>query len=371
MNSSASPPDHDSPRHRGSPPEHDSPAGHTPADDPAFPSGSTDDLVVTARVARVDRAAVDVLFAGGRARAELGAIAKAGAADPEQLVCVGDFVRIRRVGAQYYVDDVLPRRTAITRATVTPGSSYRQVLAANIDLVAVAEPFDRAPKLSRVERLLALAWESGATPIVVATKVDLAGDFASGWLDQLASAAPGVQVVGTSAAADQVHELSDLLTSGVTAVILGPSGVGKSSLVNALVGRAAMVTQAVRDDHRGRHTTVHRELVELANGALVIDTPGLRSLGLATTDALDQVFADLEELATACRFSDCQHDTEPGCAVQSAIAAGVIDERRLVSWRKLQREAAYQARRTDARLRALEAARWRARSKQHRHRGRP
>ena len=330
-------------------------------------------LASTARVARVDRGAVDLLTTQGRLRATVSpALLALATHDPARQPCVGDFVRVRElVDGRRVVDDVLPRRTAITRASVAPGSSQRQVLATNVDLVAVAEPFDAAPNLSRVERLLALAWDSGATPVVVATKTDRAGDFCHAWLQDLAGAAPGVVVAATSAKHDDVGELAALVAPGVTLAVIGPSGVGKSSLVNALAGAEVMVTRAIRSDRRGRHTTVHRELHVLPDGSIVIDTPGLRTLGLADADALEQVFSDLEALATACRFNDCVHQTEPGCAVLSAIEAGVLDERRLRSWRKLQREADYQARRADARLREAEASRVRAMSKMHRRRGRP
>lgn len=324
-------------------------------------------------MARVDRGAVDLLSSHGRVRATVSpGLTAAAAADPERKPCVGDYVRVTtQADGAHVVDDVLPRRTAITRASVSPGSSHRQVLATNVDLVAVAEPFDAAPNLSRVERLLALAWDSGATPVVVATKTDRAGDFLGAWLRGVASAAPGVVVARTSAHDADVAELATLVSPGSTVAIIGPSGVGKSSLVNALAGSPIMATQEIRADRRGRHTTVHRELHVLPDGSIVIDTPGLRTLGLADADALEQVFSDLEALATACRFSDCAHQTEPGCAVLSAVDAGVLDERRLRSWRKLQREADYQARRTDARLRQAEASRMRARSKMQRRLYRP
>jgi ribosome biogenesis GTPase len=337
------------------------------------PDDDADDDARTARVARVDRGAVDLLTAGGRLRATLSAtLTSAAAADPERQPCVGDYVRLAILSdGRHVVDDVLPRRTAITRASVSPGSSHRQVLATNVDLVAVAEPFDAAPNLGRVERLLALAWDSGATPVVVATKADRAGDFLDAWVRALRSAAPGVTVAQTSARQGDVAELAPLVAPGATMAIIGPSGVGKSTLVNALAGAQVMVTQEIRADGRGRHTTVHRELHVLPNGSIVIDTPGLRTLGLADADALEQVFSDLEALATACRFSDCAHDTEPGCAVLSAVDAGVLDERRLRSWRKLQREADYQARRTDARLQRAEANRMRSVSKMQRRLYRP
>ena len=334
-------------------------------------------------LARVDRGAADVLVTSPpsspelrlpdvRLRAEFGhhVLAEA-AADPARQPVVGDDVALRRLPeGRWMVDAVLPRRTAITRASVSPGSSYRQVLAANVDVVAVTEPVDASPKPGRVERLLAVAWESGATPVVLMTKCDLAINLDDA-VSTVKLSAPGVDVVPCSVPrGDGLAVLASLLAPHSTAAFIGPSGAGKSSLVNALAGEQVMAIGDVRSDHRGRHTTEHRELIVLPNGARVIDTPGLRNIGLTTPDALDQVFVDVEEFAASCRFADCQHLTEPGCAVHSAIEAGLLDSRRLDSWRKLQREAAWLERRHDARKRAEERAKWKARSKQMRGQGR-
>lgn len=317
-----------------------------------------------ARVSRVDRGACDLLTADGERRASYSAALKRAAAqDPVNLPCVGDWV-----GIDSEVHAVLPRRTSIVRAGVTPGLSHGQVLAANVDLAYLAEPAVPGLDLGRIERLLALAWESGAQPIVVITKADLAEvDVAT-----VATAAPGAEVALvsalTAAGLDAVR-----LPPGQTAVVLGRSGAGKSTLVNALAGVDVMATQAIRaGDGRGRHTTVHRELLVLPGGGMIIDTPGLRSIGLYdAAEGLAQVFSDVEELAARCRFVDCAHETEPGCAVTSAVATGDLPERRLASWRKLQREAAWMAARTDARLRAEQTRQWKIRHKAMRNRGRP
>jgi ribosome biogenesis GTPase len=321
-----------------------------------------------ARVSRVDRGACDVLTADGEARAPYsGALKRAAAEDPVNLPCVGDWVAID-TGPQAEVRTVLPRRTSIVRAGVTPGVSHGQVLAANIDLVYIAEPAVPSIDLGRIERLLALAWESGAVPVVVITKADLAEvDLAA-----IAAAAPGADVLlvssVTGAGLDAVR-----MAPGQTAVVLGRSGAGKSTLVNALAGNEVMATQDIRAaDGRGRHTTVHRELLLLPDGGMIIDTPGLRSVGLYdAAEGLAQVFTDIEELATQCRFVDCAHDTEPGCAVTEAVASGELPERRLASWRKLQREAAWMASRADARLRAEQTRHWKVMSKAMRNVNRP
>ncbi|MDH5277656.1 MAG: ribosome small subunit-dependent GTPase A [Actinomycetota bacterium] len=333
-----------------------------------------DDLPVgtrLGRVARVDRGACDVLTAEGPVRAQTSAAVRAeAAADTERQPCAGDLVVLAEAGGHTQVAELLPRRTSVVRAAVAPGTSQRQVLAANVDVLAVCEPCLPDPDLGRVERLLALAWESGAEPVVVLTKADLAVDLDLLVAD-VATTALGIPVVPVSATQGTgVDEVRSLVGPGRVLAMVGASGAGKSTLVNALAGTEVMPTAELRADGKGRHTTAHRELVVLADGALLVDTPGLRSVGLATPDSLQQVFADIEALAADCRFNDCAHGAEPDCGVQAAIADGRLPQRRLDSWRKLQREAAYQARRTDARLRAAERDRWKAIQRQNRIPGR-
>jgi len=211
------------------------------------------------------------------------------------------------------------------------------------------------------ERLVALAWDSGATPLVVLTKADLVPD-PDVLADDLRASAPGVEVVVVSAARpDGLQPLAAHLATGRTFCLVGRSGAGKSTLVNGMLGEQRFATTDIRADGKGRHTTTFRELVVLPGGGILIDTPGLRGVGLwLDGDGLDRAFADVEDLALTCRFADCRHDSEPGCAVLDAVDGGTLDERRLLSWRKLQREAQWIARRTDARLRAEEARRWKA-----------
>ncbi|MEU4212456.1 ribosome small subunit-dependent GTPase A [Streptomyces sp. NPDC026206] len=317
-----------------------------------------------ARVTRVDRGTCDVLTADGELRAEYsGALKRAAAADPVALPCVGDWVAI-----EGGVQEVLPRRTAIVRAGVTPGVSHGQVLAANVDVVYIAEPAVPGVDLGRIERFLALAWESGAQPVVLITKSDLASvDLAA-----VEAAAPGATVRAVSSMTGEgLDEVR--LRPGRTAVLLGKSGAGKSTLVNALAGADLMATQEIRaGDGRGRHTTVHRELLLLPGGGLIIDTPGLRSVGLYDAEeGLAQAFSEIEELAARCRFHDCAHEAEPGCAVVAAVEEGELPGRRLASWRKLQREAHWIASRTDARLRAEKTREWKIIHKSMRGRNRP
>lgn len=283
---------------------------------------------------------------------------------PDAVPCVGDEVLLRLDGDQTWLDAVLPRRNAVTRASVEPGSSHQQVLAANVDVLAICEPCQPAPAAGRVERLLALAWECGAQPAVLLTKADLDPDI-DRTTTEVSALALGATVVPVSVPSGQGLDAVSALTSpGQALALLGPSGAGKSTLLNALLGHQAMVTSHVRDDGKGRHTTAHRELHVLGDGSYVMDTPGLRSIGLASADGLDQVFAEIGELAESCRFTDCEHRTEPGCAVLAAIESGTLLPRRLDSFRKLLREAAYQERRGNARLAAAERSRWKALNKQ-------
>jgi ribosome biogenesis GTPase len=321
------------------------------------------------RVARVDKGACTVLTEQGEVRAEYGG----------EVPCVGDWVAVRTgpQGAAPRLAAVLPRRTAIVRGGVgresrsgLSGDSSGQVLAANVDVVYIAEPAAPDTDLGRIERLLALAWESGAQPVVLITKADLATALPE-LLDAVAGAAVGAEVHAVSALEDDGLE-SVRLGPGRTAVLLGPSGAGKSTLVNALAGVPVMETGRVRAaDGRGRHTTTHRELLMLDGGGLVIDTPGLRRVGLYdASEGLDRTFADVAELAAGCRFADCAHESEPGCAVLAAVESGELPERRLASWRKLRREAAWMAGRTDARLRAEQTRKWKIIHKEMRRSGR-
>jgi ribosome biogenesis GTPase / thiamine phosphate phosphatase len=300
-------------------------------------------------VVRVERGACQVVTpAGVRSAAHTG---------PE--ACTGDWVALRP-GEPPRIAALLPRRTAVLRSSADR-SSHAQVLAANVDTVAVVVSLREVPvDLGRLERLLALAWESGARPVVVLTKADLA-PAAEQARAQVSEAAPGVEVISVSA---RTGAGTDALAGALqgTVVLLGPSGVGKSTLGNVLLGEPRLAVGPVREgDGKGRHTTVARELVPLPGGGVLIDTPGLRGVGLwDAADGLTQVFADIEELATRCRFHDCAHRAEPGCAVLAALDAGELTERRLFSYRKLLRENEWAAARTDARLRAERRDRWKA-----------
>jgi ribosome biogenesis GTPase / thiamine phosphate phosphatase len=265
---------------------------------------------------------------------------------------VGDWVGVRETT----ITTILPRRGAFVRKRAGLGSD-EQVLAANVDTAFLLAGLDDDFSLRRLERYVTTAWESGAEPVIVLTKADLCDDVADALL-QVESVAIGVPVYPISNVTGVgIEELQTRLQPGRTAVLLGSSGVGKSTLLNRLAGSELMRTKEVAADGTGRHTTTHRELVRLPGGALVIDTPGLRELQFWEGD-LSAAFEDIELLAADCRFRDCAHAREPGCAVLGAVDNGTLSLDRLRSWRKLQRELEAIAARTDHRLRVARKKRW-------------
>ena len=312
--------------------------------------------VVPGRVARAEHSLATVLAPPGPLRASLA---------HGEPVSVGDWVLVRPAGPA--VAEVLPRRTALVRHA-SGKRTQPQILAANMDEVFITVAADRGLPLGRIERFLALAWESGATPVVVLTKSDLvAPDAAGPLLTEAMGAAPGAEVhLVSSLTGEGIDALSVRLRLGRTAALTGSSGAGKSSLLNALAGAEVAATSEVRDvDGKGRHKTAWRELVLLDGGGAVIDTPGLRGLGLwLDGGGLDAAFSDVAELALDCRFADCRHDKEPGCAVTAAIDSGELDARRLASFRKLEREASYVARKADPLLAQAQRKAWSAVSKE-------
>ena len=270
---------------------------------------------------------------------------------------VGDWVAVRGELAVA----VLPRSSAFVR-TVAGRTSAAQVVAANLDTVLVVDALIGETRLRRVERYLAVAWGSGATPVVVLTKADLCDDVAA-VVELVREDALGVEVLAVSSVTGEgLDAVRALLPPGRTGAMVGPSGVGKSSLVNALCGDAIADTGVIREaDGRGRHTTTARELHLLPGGGLLVDTPGMRELSLYDdADGVDTAYADVALLAGACRFRDCGHRTEPGCAVAAAIEDGELDPARYAAWRKLQAEAHRALLRVDARARAAEKARLRS-----------
>lgn len=321
--------------------------------------GATPFDVEAGRVGRVDRGRVTVHTCSGPVPALVRL--PAGAALEDQPT-TGDWVGLERRPDGDIVRVVLPRRTSIVRKAAGERSDA-QVMAANLDHVLVAVPFETRVNLSTIERYLVVAWESGAQPLVVLTKTDLAFD-PDATIAEVEAAAPGVSVLAVSAETGEgVEDLAAMLAGGTTALI-GQSGAGKSTLVNVLAGQPLQVVSDTRQDGKGRHTTTARELIPLTAGGVLIDTPGLRSIGLHEDgEGVALTFPDVEQLIAACRFSDCGHESEPGCAVRAALAEGDLDERRWHSWQKLQREAEWIAMRTDPAARSAARKRWAATGK--------
>ncbi|MFE0883579.1 ribosome small subunit-dependent GTPase A [Streptomyces rochei] len=313
------------------------------------------------RVVRVDRGQCDVVTPDGVLRADTAFVTPH---DPLRVVCTGDWVAVEPDGNPRYVRTYLPRRTAFVRSTSSKRSEG-QILAANVDHAIVAVSLTVELDLARVERFLALAWESGAQPLVVLTKADLVPDpvTLAHLVQDVETSAPGVTVLAVSAALGEGLDVLAAVVGGGTAVLLGQSGAGKSTLANALLGEDVMDVQATRDvDGKGRHTTTTRNLLVMPGGGVLIDTPGLRGVGLWDAGGgVGQVFAEIEELARDCRFHDCAHESEPGCAVLAAIDDGELPERRLESYRKLMRENQRIVAKTDARLRAEIRKEWKRR----------
>jgi ribosome biogenesis GTPase / thiamine phosphate phosphatase len=318
--------------------------------------------LVPGRVAVQHRGAYDVLTADGDLRCDVAGRLYEDAANPADLPAVGDWVAVapradERAGT---VQAVLPRRTKFSRKTAWQASE-EQVLAANVDVVLIVSSLNEDMNLRRLERYLTLAWESGARPVLVLTKADLSDDVAA-TVSEVESVAFGAPVLAVSNVTQEgLDELRSYLRPGVTAALLGSSGVGKSTLVNTLAGEELLETREIRDDGKGRHTTTRRELVQLPGGGLVIDTPGMREVQLwIADDGLEEAFEDVTELFGQCRFSDCAHQSEPGCAVKDALANGTLSPERWDSYLKLQRELAHLDQRLDRRAAAEERKRWRS-----------
>jgi len=291
------------------------------------------------RISRVERGESDVVTENAVIRAQSDSQRSQSTMAP----VTGDWVVVSEVEGVWTIDEILPRRTELVRRD--PGErEEQQPLSANVDVVFLVHGFDRPFRAGKLERFLVLAWNAGATPVVVLTKADLSTETEQAELVGIVGAvAPGVEVVVSSieskAGLDRVHEL---LMPNRSGTLLGESGAGKSSLVNALLSTEAQETQPVRSgDAKGRHTTITRDMLRIPGGGVLIDTPGIRAVGLwDAEDALQRVFSDITETAGACRFNDCAHGAEPGCAVAAAVEAQEIDPRRLDRYREMAEELA-------------------------------
>jgi ribosome biogenesis GTPase len=324
--------------------------GWTPAEGASL-AALGDASLVPGRVVLEHNHVYRVLTADGEVLAEATGRMKYRATGRHELPAVGDWVTIRidPSGTRSQIRDILPRRSAFERKAAGR-ETERQVIAANIDTVFVVFGLDSPVNPRSIDRYLVVARHSGAEPVVVLNKADLAEDLA-GEMATASAASGAVAVVAVSTRTGQgLDALTGYLRPGRTIALLGPSGAGKSTIVNHLVGREVLATGEVREwDARGRHTSVHRQLVVRAEGGLIIDTPGMRELSLWEAEGIADTFTDVAEIATACRFRDCRHETEPGCAVKAAAEDGTLDPGRLESYRKLQVEQAEIERRREER----------------------
>lgn len=309
--------------------------------------------LVPGRVVRQQRGLLTVQTQGAAFLARAAGRLRHQAVDAEALPTVGDWVLLQPPASgdgEALMHTVLPRRSVLKRREA--GSEHDgQLIAANVDVVFLVVGLDSNFNARRIERALTVAWNSGATPVVILSKADLASDADERVLE-VEALAPGVDVLAVSARTGLgIEAVRARLPAAKTGVLLGSSGVGKSTLANRLLDAARLVTQPVRpEDDKGRHTTTHRELFVLEHGGLIIDGPGMRELGLlgGEDEGLAAAFADLFTLAEGCRFNDCGHQGEPGCAVMAAVQAGTLSEERRANFAKLQREQAFQHRQADA-----------------------
>ena len=317
-----------------------------------------------ARVFEEQRGAWTLWWEGGACRATIaGRLRHESEGRPSSLPCVGDWVMASFPAGDSpdgaVIHRVLERKSRFSRQA-SGEVTREQIVAANVDTVFLVQSLNQNFNVRRLERYMALLWESGAEPVIVLSKSDLRPDAARERA-AVERAAPGVAIHAVSAVTPGALEpLLPYLTSGRTAALVGSSGVGKSTIVNALVGEELLRVAEVRDeDDRGRHTTTSRRIVMLPSGGLLLDTPGMRTVLLWEGDeGLSQAFEDVESMAQGCRFRDCTHQAEPGCAVRAALEDGSLETSRFASYDKLQREVRYQARKSDQRLRIAEQKRW-------------
>lgn len=299
---------------------------------------------MTARVIAVDRDAFVVRDEGGELPAVLAGRFRFDAASSVELPCVGDWVTIERAGSDLAViHAVLPRKSVLRRKA--PGKAVDfQMIAANIDVAFIVQSCQYDFNLRRLERYLVVCREGGIQPVIVLSKIDLAGPFeVEGLVAAITGAGIDAPILPLSTATGEgLAAFEAQLSSGRTHCLIGSSGVGKSTLINRLLGRTALDTREVSATGEGTHTTTRRQLLSLESGALLVDTPGMRELGLlGAGGGLDESFADIQALARDCRFADCTHGAEPGCAVRAAIAAGGLDEGHYQGYLKLKKETEF------------------------------
>ena len=297
---------------------------------------------IICRVSMQEKGQYRIIGPDGEQWAKVSGKLRYGSGTVSDYPAVGDYVMAEPAdGGMSVIHAVMPRKSVFIRKAAGTGN-VEQVVAANVDTVFLCMALNNDFNIRRMERYLTAAWDSGATPVILLTKKDLCDDL-DDKIMQIDSIATGVNIItSTSMEEDGIKQVEPYLEKGKTFAFVGSSGVGKSTLINMLLGEDRLETNGLRNDDRGRHTTTHREMIFLPSGAIVIDTPGMRELGMwAAETGLAVSFADIEALAEKCRFRDCTHTSEPGCAVRKAIDSGELSEERLLSYKKLEAENSY------------------------------
>lgn len=291
------------------------------------------------RIASQDKSLYRLIYEKGELRAQVSGKFRYNAVDVSDYPAVGDFVMFdENESGNAIINHVLTRKSAFIRKAAGT-SNNEQIVASNIDTVFICMSLNNDFNIRRLERYMGVCWDSGATPVIVLTKADLCDNYDS-MMKDLDNVAMGVDIIITSSLNDDITSVKKYIEPGKTIAFIGSSGVGKTTLINKLMGEEIFDTQGLRNDDRGRHTTTSRELILLPAGGVVIDTPGMRELGLEGAD-LSKAFADIDELASECKFNDCTHIKEPGCAVRKAVENGDLSEDRLASYFKLNKELGY------------------------------